>query len=224
MEKLNIKNILLVGTIILFNGCIPSLVYSPSINLPPKPLEKKDFQIIGGAGYFPETLPDKTPEELALCGEITFRYGFTDAFSMQLKGWHDYSDNVDEDRWGVSIGSIIMLNDSSNVRFGMMPNIALLYGNNTIEGGGGSLPFTIWLNQYNPLNLYFGIGPILGMRDITEGRNQWGWGILINSGIGLLINERLTINIEAAIIKQVNEYNGNKNDFFSPSLNIGYIF
>ncbi|MDZ7625501.1 MAG: hypothetical protein U5J96_13790 [Ignavibacteriaceae bacterium] len=42
----------------------------PSINLPPKPLEKDETQILGGVGYFPETRTDRVTSKMAFGGEI----------------------------------------------------------------------------------------------------------------------------------------------------------
>lgn len=224
MIKTKIHLFLLLLLTLLVNSCVPSLVYSPSINLPPKPLQKEEVQILGGVGYFPESLPDKTPTKMAFGGEATIRYGFSNSYSMQMKGWYDFSDNVEAKRWGLSIASIIVFNDSSNYRFGLMPNLAMVFADNSLEGGGGSLPLTFWFNKYDPLNIYLGLGPIVGLRDVTNELNQWGWGIMLNAGIGVLIENSFTLNLEFAMIKQVNEHNGKKDYFFSPSLNVGYIF
>ncbi len=214
----------LTTIILIINSCAPSLVYSPSINLPPRPLQKDEIQLLGGVGYLPETLPDKTSAKMAFGGEATLRYGFNNTISGQIKGWYDFSDNVEQKRWGLSTASIITFNDSSDFRFGVMPNIAMVLADNSIEGGGGSLPFTFWINKYNPFNMYFGFGPIVGIRDLTDEANQWGWGLILNSGISILLDNKCTINLEFSGIKQVNEYNGSKEYYFAPSLNIGYIF
>ncbi|HCY75757.1 MAG TPA: hypothetical protein DHV28_07530 [Ignavibacteriales bacterium] len=216
--------IFLTAIVLIINSCAPSLVYSPSINLPPKPLQKDEIQLLGGAGYLPETLPDRTAAKMAFGGEATIRYGFNNTISGQIKGWYDFSNNVEQKRWGLSTASIITFNDSSDFRFGVMPNLAMVLSDNSIEGGGGSLPFTFWLNKYNPFNIYFGFGPIVGFRDLTDEANQWGWGLILNTGISILLEERFTLNLEFSGIKQVNEYNGSNEYFLSPSLNIGYIF
>ncbi len=208
---------------VLISGCVPSLVYSPSINLPPKPLNKNDFQILGGVVYLPETQPNRMEEKLAFGGEATFRYGFSNNYSMQFKSWYDLSNKMEEKRWGMSLGSIIVFNDSSNYRFGIMPNLAFAAFDNSIEGGGGYIPFIFWINNYDPINFYIAAGPVLGIRDITEENNEWGWGIILNVGSGIIINN-ITLNIEFSGIKQVNEYSGKEDYFFSPSINLGYIF
>jgi hypothetical protein len=169
-------------------------------------------------------LPDRTPAKLALGGETTIRYGFSNAISGQIKGWYDFSNNVEQKRWGLSAACIIVFNDSNDFLFGIMPHLAMVLAENSIVGGGGSLPFIFWFNRYNPLNIYFGFGPIVGLRDISNKMNQWGWGLMLNAGISLPIEDNFIINLEFAGIKQVNEYNDSKEYYFTPSLNIGYIF
>ncbi len=205
-------------------GCVPSLVYSPSINLPPKPLQKDEAQILGGVGYFPETQPDRVSNKMAFGGEATLRYGFSNSYSMQIEGWYDFSSNVEESRWGLSLAGIIAFNDSSNYRFGLMPIFAAALADNSVEGGGCYIPVTFWFNQFDPINFYAAIGPVVGIRDITDENNQWGWGIILNAGCSILFSNNVTMNLEFAFIKQVNEYKNIQDYFLSPSINIGYIF
>ena len=109
----NAVPIILISLLTELIGCAPSMVYSPSINLPPKPLQKEELQLLGGIGYLPETRPDKTPKKLTLGGETTLRYGFSDFYSMQIKGWYDFSKNLsDYQRWGFAVASTFLFNDS----------------------------------------------------------------------------------------------------------------
>lgn len=224
MSKSKIKLIVIFFILLTFISCVPSLVYSPSINLPPKPLDKDETQILGGVGYFPETRPDKVPSKMAFGGEATIRHAFAKSFSLQLESWFDFSNNVEDSRWGLSLASIIVFNDSSNYRFGLMPIVAAAFDNNSIEGGGCYIPIALWLNHLDPINFYAAVGPAVGIRDITEENNQWGWGIIMNAGCGILFDNNITLNLEFSFIKQVNEFNSRSDYFLSPSLNIGYIF
>jgi hypothetical protein len=218
------NRITVLFTLSIFTGCVPSLVYSPSINLPPKPLEKEEVHILGGVGYLPETRPDRVTSKMAFGGETTIRYGFSNSYTMQIEGWYDFSDNVEDGRWGLSLAGIIVFNDSSNYRFGLMPIFAAAFADNSIEGGGCYIPLTLWINHLDPVNFYTAVGPVVGIRDITDENNQWGWGIIMNAGCGILFDNSITLNLEFAFIKQVNEYNSRRDYFFSPSINIGYIF
>jgi hypothetical protein len=80
------------------------------------------------------------------------------------------------------------------------------------------------LNNIDPLFIYAAAGPAIGLRDLREGKNQWGWGLIANIGFGILIKDSWTVNLEFAGIRQVSEFNQRTDYFFSPSLNAGYIF
>lgn len=62
MKKISYLIVFLLSSIV-FQSCIPSLVYSPSLNLPSKPLNKDEVQILAGVGYLPETKPEKTEKK-----------------------------------------------------------------------------------------------------------------------------------------------------------------
>ena len=219
-----IKKIFLLLLLFSVVGCVPSLVYSPSLNLPPKPLQKGKTQILGGAALFPETRPDMVSNKLALGGESTIRFALRKNFSLQFETWFDLSNNLDQTRWGLSSACIIVFNDSSAYRFGLMPVGAVCFDGASIEGGGGYIPLTLWINNLEPMFIYVALGPAIGLRDLSEGKNQWGWGIIVNAGFGILIDDEWTINLEFAGIRQVSEFNDRIDYFFSPSLNVGYLF
>jgi hypothetical protein len=218
------KKIILYILLLTASGCVPSIVYSPSINLPPKPLKEGKTQVLGGAGLFPETRPDMVAHKLALGGEATVRFALREHFSLQFETWFDLSNNVEQTRWGLSTAGIIVFNDSSDFRVGLMPIGAICLDGQSIEGGGGYVPVTLWINKFDPVFIYTALGPAAGLRDLSEGKNQWGWGIIFNAGFGLLINDEWTINLEFAGIRQVSEFSSRTDYFFSPSLNVGYIF
>jgi hypothetical protein len=105
-----------------------------------------------------------------------------------------------------------------------MPIFAAALAGNSLEGGGSYLPVTFWFNYLDPINFYAAFGPVVGIRDISDDNNQWGWGIILNAGCGILFSNNITVNLEFAFVNQVNEYKYNQDYFFAPSLNIGYIF
>lgn len=208
----------------LFIGCTESLVYSPSMNLPPRPLSGGQSQFLMGGAYFPETRPFRSPEKTAYGWEATFRFALCKHFSMQAKGWKDLSGNFDGERYGISGAVIAMLNDSSNFRYGVMPTGAFLFGGGDMEGGGGGLPICFWFTKYHPFDFYTTITPAFGIKDVSAETKQWGWGILLNAGTAVIIKDCLTINLEFSGIRQVNEYEDRNDYFICPSLNIGYLF
>ena len=209
-------------------GCPPSLVYSPSANLPPRPLKKSQVQIIGGIGMFPEARPHEVDSKTAIGGEATFRFALSDHFALQAKGWLDFSSNVDFSRYGFSVSSIIMFNDDkSSYRIGIMPTGALLLstgGFGGLDGVGGALPICLWFPKYKEINFYVSLGPGFGAIKFPPENNKWGWGILCNMGTSVLISNHLTLNFEVSSIVQKNEYE-NKSDFIlSPSFSLGLLF
>lgn len=224
MKLTVITTLCLVWLLLSLTNCTKSLVYSPSLNLPPEPLKKNQVQLLGGVGYLPETRPHKTKENIAVGGEAAIRYAISDYFTFQLKGWQDFSDNLNDDRSGFSIAVIVMLNDSSDFRYALIPTGALLVADGDFEGGGGAIPIGFWYTKYNPFNFYASIGPAFGMRDLTKEKAEWGWGVLLNLGAGILIQDHLTLNLEISGIKQVNEYDKREDFILVPGLNIGYIF
>ncbi len=223
MKKIYVP-IFLILVNILFYSCIPSLVYSPSLNLPSKPLNEDEVQLLVGVGYLPETRPEQTEPKMVIGGEASIRYGISHNLSAQIKGWKDISNSFSEVRYGFSLSSIVTISRSSEFIYGIFPTAAFVLEENNIEGGGGSLPVCFWYTRLYPLSLYSAFGPAFGIRNITEGNNEWGWALILNVGAALTLEDHFTINVEFAGIKQVNELNGYKSYFFSPSLNIGYVF
>jgi hypothetical protein len=223
MKKISYLIIIILSTIV-FHSCIPSLVYSPSLNLPSKPLIKDEVQILAGVGYLPETRPERTDPKMVPGGEASIRFGLSNIVSAQIKGWKDISGSFSDARYGFSISSIVVLGQSSDFVFGTFPSAAIVLEESNIEGGGGSLPICFWYTKFYPLSFYSAFGPALGIRDISKKNNEWGWALILNVGAATTIKEHFTINFEVAGIKQVNEQNGYKSYFFSPSLNIGYVF
>jgi len=210
--------------IVLIAGCTRSLVYSPSMNLPPQPLKQKEAQVLGGVGFFPETRPHLVEHKSAFGTEGTFRLAFCDHITLQGKYWHDLSDNLDDNRYGLSFSMIAAFADSTSLRFGLIPTAAFASGNGDFQGGGGGMFLALWYSGFSPITIYGTLGPAFGIRVTDEEESKWGWGLLINTGIAALIKKHLTINVELAGIKQENKYDHKTEYFLCPSINIGYLF
>lgn len=210
-------------------GCPPSLVYSPSANLPPRPLKKRQVQFLAGIGMFPEARPHAVDNKTAIGGEATFRFALSDYFTLQAKGWIDFSGNVDFSRYGFSVSSIIMFNDDkSSYRIGIMPTGAFLFSTGGVGGGldgvGGVLPICLWFPKYKETNFYILLGPGFGARKFPAENDKRGWGILLNMGTSILISNHLTFNLEVSGIVQKNEYENISDFILSPSFNLGLLF
>lgn len=225
MKKLMKTNCITASIIfiLLISGCTPSLVYSPSINLPPEPLNGGQFQITGGVGMLAEARPHRMDAEIALGQDLTIRYSPFDRFTLQIKGWKDISNNLEDQRSGASYTNIILLNDiNSTIRIGLVPTGAFLFVNNDLEGGGGAMQLAVWLPKYWLINSYIALGAGFGIREITDKNNQWGWGYIGNVGIATLIGNHITLNLEISGIKQVNEWENITHYILAPSFNVGF--
>lgn len=177
-----------------------------------------------GVGVLPETRPHLVEHKTAFGADGSFRLAFCDHITLQGKYWHDLSDNLDENRFGLSFSMIAAFADSSTLRFGLVPTAAFVSGNGDFQGGGGGMFLAVWYNKFSPLTLYGTVGPAFGVRVTDEENSKWGWGVLLNGGIATLVKKHLTINLELAAVKQVNEYDDRKDYFLCPSINIGYLF
>jgi hypothetical protein len=204
------------------------MVYSPSVNLPPRPLKSGQGQFIAGFGLFPEARPHEVGSSTAIGGEATIRFALSDYVALQTKGWLDLSGSVDFTRYGFSISSIIMFNsDRSSYRIGIMPTGALLFSTGScgaLEGGGGVLPICLWFPNYKELSFYVALGPGFGTRNFPMEDNQWGWGILLNVGTSIFLSDHFTMNLEVSGILQNNEYENLSDFIVAPTLNLGLLF
>lgn len=207
------------------SGCRYSVVYSPSVNLPPGPLEQWDVQILGGVGMFPEVRPHEKNRETAVGGETTIRLALSDRWTLQAKGWTDLSGRYIFNRSGFSVSSLIVLNkEKSLYRFGIMPTCAFLYLGKNHEGFGCALPLCLWFPEFMKNNIYIALGPGLSATEWPIEDREWGWGVLLNVGTSILIEENFTLNFEVSSILQRNEYESVTDFILSPSFNIGLLF
>lgn len=108
--------IILVVLPLLLQACTPSMVYSPSINLPGRPMSSNDGQIIYGFTKLAETNPIKINKKTSSGREFLVRYAISNRTAIQIKGWMDFSGNPKTDyRSGLSVGSIINLYNSKKM-------------------------------------------------------------------------------------------------------------
>ena len=206
-------------------GFHQSLVYSPSANLPPRPLKKWDVQFLSGIGMFPETRPFEVSSRTAVGGEITIRLALSDYFTMQAKGWIDLSGHFLYNRSGISVSSLIMFNDDKSLyRVGIMPTGAILFSGRLLQGFGSALPICLWFPEYKANNFYISCGPGFGTRGLAVGEKEWGWGILLNVGTSILFSDNFTLNFEISSIVQKNEYENLTHFILSPSFTMGLLF
>ncbi|MDD4858440.1 MAG: hypothetical protein PHD74_10120, partial [Candidatus Krumholzibacteria bacterium] len=97
-----------LASALAITGCTQSMIYSPSVNLPPEPLKEGQVQMFAGVVEMPEVRPQRAPEKTARGIECTARVGAADWLSLQAKAWKDISDNFPSvERYGVSVSTIL---------------------------------------------------------------------------------------------------------------------
>lgn len=229
LSKLFIFSLFIFISLFIIGCTTQSLVYSPSINLPPEPLKKNQIQLLGGIGLLPEARPHEVGESTAIGGEATFRFAFSNHFVLQAKGWKDFSNNVDANRGGFSISSIITLNShKSSYRIGIIPTLAYLHGGGGLgspSGMGAMLPVCLWFPKSKYASFYISLGPGFGAKyGFPIERNEWGWGILLNMGTSLIASKNISFNFEVSGIKQINKYDEMTDFIIAPSFNLSLIF
>ena len=215
---------LLIAAALLFAGCTPSLVYSPSINLPPEPLNAKQVQVFGGVVEMPEARPQRAPEKTARGIEGTVRVGATDWLTLQAKAWKDISENFPGvERYGVSVSTIVaQTGDLGGFRVGVMPTGVFLSTGTDWLGGGGTLPLCVWLPDLSVLHPYAAIGPGFGYHDSKD--DKWGWLIIENWGCAALLAKHFTVNAELSLEQTFNRYDKRNDSFVTWSVNGGFLF
>lgn len=214
---------LLLAAALLFAGCTPSVVYSPSINLPPEPLKQKQVQMFAGVVEMPEARPHKMPERTARGVEATARVGAFDWMTLQAKFWQDISDNFDVQRYGVSVSTILAhTRDFGGVRVGTMPTAVFLCDETEWLGVGGTLPLCAWLPDVGVLHPYAALGPGIGFYDTRD--DKWGWLMIENYGCAALLLKHFTINAELSLVQTFNRYDKRNDSFVTWSINGGFLF
>lgn len=205
-------------------GCTPSLVYSPSINLPPEPLKEKQVQMFGGVVEMPEVRPQRAPEKTAKGMEFTARVGAADWLTLQAKFWKDISENFsDANRFGVSVSTIFaQTRDLAGFRVGVMPTATFLCAGDEWSGGGGTLPLCVWLPDLSVLHPYAAIGPGFGVYNTVD--QEYGFLIIENWGCAALLARHFTVNAEISLVNTFNKYDKRNDNFVTWSVNGGFLF
>ncbi len=225
MKRIAGSFIVVVLLAAICGGCTSSLVYSPSVLLPARPLQKEQGELALGAGMLPETRPAAVDRSVVAGGDLLVRYAFSDRVTIGVKGWGDLSGTEDETRWGVLAEGIVMLSEGgSDYRFALMPRIGMALSNGNIEGGGLTIPVAVWTPAISSVHPYGALGPIVGWRDLSTSRAQIGYGVIGNVGASLLLSELFSLKAEVAGIFQVNSYDTVSDLMVAPSVALSWTF
>jgi hypothetical protein len=212
-------------------GCASSSIYSPSIGLSNKRLEKKQVDIQGGFEMMPETRPHALYENgnstLALCGQMGF--GLGNNFNFYLKGWVG-AENI-LDRYGASIAGQFINQTESGGMLIILPRIGFAADGPWIHGFAFGSSVIYQQKIIESMSYYAGGGLYAGFQDFEKKLNDknayklpMGWAVICNLGLAWDFANNLRLNFELNPVLQINTFDEKKNLMLSPHLGIGYSF
>jgi hypothetical protein len=234
--------LIMLPAAILFMSCSNSLVYSPALNLPVKPIAKENIDFSGGVELLPETrpgeevsdnfeIPNEPDPDDERYGNNTFGYnfqlgyGFSDNFNLYIRGWGDLEYTGEYFRSGYALSSTLTLTDiSGSTRLMIIPRIGLAIDGNYIGGYGLGMSSAIHHRFTDNFAFYSGLGFVWGfseMGTIQDGEN--GIGIIGNVGTAYEIFDSFRINLELSPIYQINLYDDKQQFVISGQFTIGYM-
>jgi len=196
-------------------SCSSSLVYSPSLQLDNKQLEKDEVSLSGNISTMPETRPNSfidlgdpngKPEKASLGFDGRIGYGFSNSFNLEGRAWVDDEIN----RGGLALSSAFYFNENERLSYFFKPVIGIVIGDGSYEGMGLELPIGIVYDLSEKFYNYTGIGLAYGLRDTEvaeNGNRQVGLGLLGHIGFGYNLNKVVSVKAELTPIQQYNFYN-----------------
>jgi hypothetical protein len=216
------KIIYIVILTLLFS-CTSSLVYSPSVGVSNKKIDKGDVNLQASYELLPETRPDKVDDKYSNGMNLGLSYGFTDNASLKLRGWNDMVKYPNDFRHGYSAGLMLDYTENGNGWL-IYPRAGILFDDNSVDGGGISFNSLYKMQVNKTLSLYGGMGLVLGWRDISNKveKKQYGYGLLLNLGSSYDIYKGLGINFELNPVYQLNMYDDVNHFIVAPAIGFYY--
>ncbi len=221
----------LLGIVLLWS-CSKSMVYSPSLNLSNKPLREKELDLQGGVELMPEARTenlDGSKTTFGVSGQIG--YGFSDKFSLGVKGWIDAQGREDVARFGVALqGQVVKITGPTN-RLLLVPRIGLAFQGDQIAGYGLGSSAVFQKTLSGRTAWHFGAGLAWGFRYLDRDTNAagenkipMGFGLLGHIGFVWEFAPGLRLSAEATPLYQINTFDKNQQFMVSPQLGLGYTF
>lgn len=218
--------------ILLLGSCTKSMVYSPSLNLPNKPIREKEIDIQGGVELMPEARAENlggSPTTFGVNGQIG--YGFSDKFSLGVKGWIDAQGREGATRFGVALHGQVVRATGPTKRLVIMPRIGLALQGDQIAGYGLGASAVFQKEFSEQVAWHIGGGLAWGFRYLNEdinaaGENKipMGFGLLGHLGLAWEFAPGLRLGVEATPLYQINTFDENQQFIVSPQLGLGYTF
>lgn len=219
---------------ILISSCSSSLIYSPSSGVPDRPLEQNEIVVSGSAEMLPETRPEgfaNTGDFTAMGGSLQVGYGFSNRFSMLVRGSADLSDKMAALRSTYSITGLYHWSRSTHQRIIWMNRVGIVMNNNSVQGYGVQSAGLWQYDMGKKLVFTGGIGGIWGFHSLErqvntalENRIPMGWGILFHGVFAYRLSQQWILQGEITPIWQNDDFDRTNRWLFSPSIGISYRF
>ncbi len=218
-------------SICLLCSCSHSLVYSPAISLPVRPLLENQIDLQGSAELLPETRPSREEGTAAPGVAAQLTYGFSDRLAIGVRGWADTRNWSSNLRTGYSLHAQYRWERSANRYLYLVPRVGMVLDGSWIQGFGLSSSL-LW--QHHPsknLSYYSGFGAAFGHAAfrtpdlrLTEDGAPMGFAGLAHLGAQWAFAKKAYLNLEANPIFLLNTYDQENWLLLSPQLSIGYTF
>jgi len=225
------RNIILLCAFLLLCSCSRSLVYSPAVSLPFRPLSENQINLQGSAELLPESRPSQTEDALTpgISGQLT--YGFSDRLAIGVRAWADTRSWDSHLRTGYSLQAQYRWQRDPKRHVYFIPRVGMALDGSWIQGFGLSSSL-IWKHQTSgKLSYYFGFGAAFGHTAfsapdirLTSDRSPMGFAALAHLGVQWAFAEKAYLNLEANPIGLLNTYDRESWLLLSPQLTIGYTF
>ena len=218
--------------LLLLSSCSKSLIYNTGLNLPTKIVQKRDFDIQGNIGLFPEARPEAytNKKNTTIGSALQIQYGATNNFSMALKGWTDIEQREGYFRSGLELSAHFNRPFSTNNHLIIIPRMGYAIGD--INGGYGLGTTVAFHTQVSDVFAYYtALGFTWGRADqkpelnaFNETKIPTGIAIHGNLGISYELTTNLRINAEINPIQQINTFDRTQQLFIAPQIGLGYTF
>ena len=227
------KNSIWIVLLIFTTSCSKSLIYNTGLNLPTKVVQKRDFDIQGNIGLFPEARPEayRNQKNTTLGSAFQIQYGFSNNFNMALKGWADIQGREGYTRAGAELSAQINRPINTQNHLIIIPHAGIATGDLNIGYGLGTT-FAFHTQVSDQFAYYIALGSTWGRSDNTapirntldEIRTPAGVAIHGNLGISYELTPNLRINAEINPIQQINTFDQTQQIFLAPQIGMGYTF
>lgn len=219
----------IMAILLTMQSCSKSLVYSPALNLPSKPLKQNETDIHAAVELFPETRPSANGSLTSTGISASLGYGFTEKFSMAGRIWFALQSGIL--RSGISINGHFIRRIDDDQRIIILPRLGVALEQNTIQGYGVSVSSVYSSKFTEKTAIYGGAGLLWGFHHLEQevnalgtSKTPMGFGLLMHTGFIWDLTPSIRVNMEINPIYQINTFDNSQQFIVSPSLGFGYTF